>query len=273
MASGMRDGIVSMDMVVSEMLLTLGIAPRATANIPLYRRLVSSPAMPDTVADLGPLSEPNIEYLRRISPSLILMADWQAASLDIIGRIAPVKPLSLQSRTVPALDHTATTLRQLAGLCDSPDAAEDALTSMWAAIERTRTALSGFNRPVFLCRFNRDGRNLAVFGGSAMLGDVLSRIGLRNAFEGRVNALSGGATIPVAQLAKSPDAVIVHFDRGIETDAALARLADSPVWQALPFVRNERVVRIPVIYPTGGACSATRFAQALAATLPGLAHG
>ena len=38
----------------------------------------------------------------------------------------------------------------------------------------------------------RDGRNLAVFGGNGMLSDVLRRLGLTNAYRGRVNALSGG---------------------------------------------------------------------------------
>lgn len=266
-------GLVSMDMVVSEMLLTLGIVPLATANIPLYRRLVSDPPMPGTVADLGPLTEPNLEYLRLLAPSRILMADWQAAGLETLTRIAPLEPLPLFPGKTPALDHTETILRRLGALCQRQDVAESVIAATRDTIDSARATLACFDRPVFLCRFNRDGRNLAVFGGNGMLGDVVRRLGLRNGYEGRVNAASGGASLPLTRLAGNPQAVIVHFDRGAETEAALARLAENPIWQALPAVRQNRVVRIPVIYPTGAMRSASRFARELATHLPGLSNG
>jgi iron complex transport system substrate-binding protein len=266
-------GLVSLEMSITEMLLTLGVTPLATANIALYRRLVAEPAMPPSVADLGPLGEPNPEYLYRLAPRRILVADWQAPGLGALAAIAPIETLPLFPGKTPALQHQETVLRQIAVLCQRSDRADAVIAETGIRLQRARARLSGFGRPVFLCRFNRDGRNLAIFGGNGMLGDVLTRIGLRNAYGGRVNALSGGANIALAQLAAAPDAVIVHFDRGAETEAALRRLDQSPLWHALPPVRAGRLVKIPVIYPTGGPLSAGRFADALAGTLPEIAHG
>lgn len=260
-------------MVISEMLLTLGVVPLATANIPLYQRIVAYPSMPEQVANLGPLNEPNLEYLYSLSPTRILMTDWQAVGLSTLDRIAPITPLSLASNQTPAVDHAETVLRQLGSLCNRDELAGAVIARTRDRIEQSRTTLAGFDRPVFLCRFNRDGRHLAIFGGNGMLGDVLRRLDLRNAYEGRVNAISGGAMIPLSWLADNPDAVIIHFDRGQETAAAMGRLAENPLWHALPSVRKERVLKIPVIYPTGGPQSASRFAQALAETLPEFAHG
>lgn len=266
-------GLVSMDMVISEMLLSLGVVPLATANIPLYRRLVAVPAMPEGVADLGPLNEPNLEFLSMLGPSRILMADWQAAGLEGLARIAPIQTLAMLPRQTPALDHAKALLSELAGSCGRAAVAAAMITQTEAQIDQARSALLGFDRPIYLCRFNRDGRNLAVFGGNGMLSDVLRRLGLTNAYRGRVNALSGGASLPLTRLADTPDAILVHFDRGQETDAALARLAQNPLWQALPAVRGGRMLRIPVIYPTGGLRSASRFARELADGLPELADG
>lgn len=266
-------GLVSLEMAITEMLLTLGVTPLATTNIPLYRRLVTYPEMPASVADLGPFGEPNPEYLHRLAPARILAADWQAPGLGRLAAIAPILALPLYPGKTPALEHQEAVLRQIGDLCLRRDRAEEVIASTQATLERARARLSGINRPVYLCRFNRDGRNLAVFGGNGMLGDVLRRLEIANAYRGRVNALSGGTNIPLASLADAPEAVIVHFDRGAETEAALQRLDQSRLWHALPAVAAGRIARIPVIYPTGGPLSASRLADALAASLPEIAHG
>jgi len=103
-----------------------------------------------------------------------------------------------------------------------------------------------------------------------MIGDVLSRLGLRNAWTGRTNVW-GTVSIGIEQLAGNAEAQLIHFNRGAETERAMRQLAASPLWAALPAVRQGRVIEMPVVYPNGGVASATRFAQQLARVLP--AHG
>ncbi|TCQ98171.1 iron complex transport system substrate-binding protein [Neorhizobium sp. JUb45] len=267
-----RQRLVSLDLLITELLLTLGEVPIAVANIPLYRRLVASPALPDSVEDLGPLNEPNLEFLQRLAPTRVLVADWQAPGLMPLTRIAPVLPIRVFAGRTPALDHCETLLSDLAELTGRQAEAATAIAATAAAIDAARTQLSGFSRPVYICRFNRDGRNIALFGGNGMLGDVAGRLNLRNAYKGRVNG-AGVTNAPLSRLADEPDAVIVHFDRGAETDVALARLEESALWHALPAVRKGRVVRMPVIYPSGGLRSADRFATQIGKQLAKLADG
>jgi ferric hydroxamate transport system substrate-binding protein len=258
--------IVSMDLLLTELLLTLGIQPLAIANVPLFRRLVAEPALSDRVADLGPLNEPSLEYLQVLAPDLLLMADWQTAGLDNLSQITKVMPLQVFARTVPAVAFVQALLRQLGELLGRQEDAETAIAACERAISDARADMRDLRRPVYVCRLNRDGRNAAVFGGNGMIGDTLARLGLRNAFAGRVNA-SGVTTLPLKRLADVPEAIIVHFDRGMETDRALERLAGSPLWNAFPAVREGRVVRMPVIYPNGGVRSVERLATQLASSL------
>lgn len=258
--------IVSMDLLLTELLLTLGIQPVAIANIPLYRRLVAEPVLSDKVADIGPLNEPSLEYLQILKPDLLLMADWQTSGLDNLNRITDVLPLAVFPKNMPAVAFVQSLLRQLADLLGRQKNAETAIAACEQAVANARETLSGLRRPVYVCRFTRDGRNAAVFGGNGMIGDTLARLGLRNAFIGRVNG-SGVASVSLRRLADVPDAIIIHFDRGTETDRALERLADSPLWNAFPAVREGRVIRMPVIYPNGGVRSVERLATQLASGL------
>jgi ferric hydroxamate transport system substrate-binding protein len=264
--------LVSLDLLITELLLTLGEVPVAIANIPLYRRLVASPDLPDSVEDLGPLNEPNLEFLQRLAPKRILVADWQAPGLTPLARIAPVLPIRMFPGKTPALEHCESLLSDMAALTGRQAEAKTAIAATATAIDTARSLLSGFSRPVYICRFNRDGRNIALFGGNGMLGDVAGRLNLRNAYTGRVNG-AGVTNAPLSRLADEPDAVIVHFDRGAETDVALARLEESALWHALPAVREGRVVRMPVIYPSGGLRSADRFATQIGTQLATLADG
>ncbi|MGV8938562.1 MAG: ABC transporter substrate-binding protein [Allorhizobium sp.] len=263
--------IVSMDLLLTELLLTLGIQPVAIANVPLYRRLVAEPALSAKVADLGPLNEPNLEYLQVLAPDLLLMADWQTAGLDNLNRIAKVMPLPVFPGKIPAVAFVQALLRQLGELTGRPEEADAAIAACERALSDARTAIGDPPRPVYVCRFNRDGRNAAVFGGNGMIGDTLARLGLHNAFTGRVNG-SGVTSVSLKRLTDVPEAIIVHFDRGTETDRALERLADSPLWNAFPAVREGRVVRMPVIYPNGGVRSVERLATQLASSLAEVKH-
>lgn len=260
--------IVSMDLLLTELLVTLGQQPVATANVPLYQRLVGDPALDSDVADLGPLNEPNIEYMFSLRPDHILIADWQAPSLDALRKVAPVTAYPVFAGKTPAVDHVQALLRQIAKQTDCSAVADQAINDCERAISAASRSLTGFDRPVYVCRFNRDGRNLAIFGGNGLIGDMLKRLDLQNAFTGRVNA-SGVTSAALNRLTENSEAVIVHFDRGSETDAALERLSQNPIWNAFPAVRAGRVLRMPVIYPNGGVRSAERLAIQLS---EGLSH-
>jgi len=267
--------VATIDLLLTETLLTLGVTPVAVGNIPLYRRLVAEPTLPDGVPDLGPLQEPNLELLQHLRPDLILAPSWAEAGPHGLERIAPVAWLPTFSTEKPAVEHVRNLLLRVAAMTGREAEARAWSDRADAALAEARQALQPWtDRPVYVVRFNEDGRHAAIFGGAGMIGDVLTRMGLRNAWTGRTNVW-GTTSIGIEQLAGNAEARLIHFDRGAETERALRQLAASPLWAALPAVRQGRVIEMPVVYPNGGLASATRFAQQLARVLPthGIANG
>jgi ABC-type Fe3+-hydroxamate transport system substrate-binding protein len=236
---------------------------------------VAEPALPDGVPDLGPLQEPNLELLQQLRPDLILAPSWAEVGRNNLERIAPVAWLPSFSTEKPALDHARDLLMRVAEMTGRDAEARSWSDRADAALDNARHGVEPWtDRPVYVVRFMEDGRHAAIFGGRGMIGDVLSRLGLRNAWTGRTNVW-GTTSIGIEQLAGNAEARLIHFDRGAETERALRQLAASPLWAALPAVRQGRVIEMPVIYPNGGLFSATRFARQLAQVLPaqGTANG
>ena len=266
--AAMSRRIVSLDLFATELTLTLGVAPLAVANVPLYRRLVAEPVLAADTVDLGPVTEPNAELLRTLGPDAILLASWQAGSLGILSRIAPLVTVDSMSRTEPAIANATRQIHALGKLLDRAEEAKRWTQRLQETLAAGRAALDDrAQRPLYVCRFAENGRNVSLFGGNGLISDVLGQLGLRNAWQGRVNA-SGVTSTGIDQLAGEPEARIVHFDRGAETARALAALDGSALWNALPAVRAGRVTMMPVIYPSGGIVSAIRFARQLAESLP-----
>ena len=272
-AAGTGPRVAVIDLQLVEMLLTLGVVPLAVANAPLYRRLVADPPIPAGVADLGPLNEPHLELLQYLKPDLILAAGWQRGSLSRLERVAPVHWIMPSIGSDP-LGHMHSTFTAVARLVGRETAAAGWVARTDEALEAGRAALAGRGLPpVYVARLMEDGRHMAVFGRNGMIGAVVARLELANAWTGRTNAW-GNAAVGIEELAGNPEAGLIHFHRGAESDRALRLLADSPLWNALPAVRAGRVLAVPVVYPAGGPFSAVRLANALAARLSGgLGHG
>lgn len=250
--------VVSLDLMLTEQLLTLGVPPLAVANIPLYARLVAEPALPAGVEDVGPQQEPNRELMQYLQPDLIVGLSWQAFRQQALARIAPVAFLPPPGRAGAPVEGVQDLLAELGRRTGREGEAAAQNARLRTRLAQGRAALDGrVSRPVYLVRFLEDGRHAAVFGTRSLIGDVAARLGLANAWAGRGNA-SGVATLGIADLAEVPEAGLIHFDRGAETARALARLGESPFWQALPLVRAGRVAAMPVIYPSGGVASALR---------------
>ncbi len=252
--------VVSLELQLTEILVSLGAPPVAAADNRLYRRLVGQPELPASVLDLGPIQQPNLEFLQSIAPNLMVLPAWEASgSRATLARVAPVEVLGdLQRR--PPLQTLDMISRRLADIVGRERERAALVAALDAACDRAKAMVS--DQPTLLCRFFEDGRHLAVFGSNSVLGAVAERCGVANAWKGRQNAF-GTALAAVENLASIPEARIVHFHRGAETERAFARLDRSPLWRALPPVARGEVIAMPVVHPNGGLASAARLADQL----------
>jgi iron complex transport system substrate-binding protein len=118
---------------------------------------------------------------------------------------------------------------------------------------------------------NADGRHATLYGRGSLIQAVLERLGLRNAWQGRSNAM-GVTLVGIERLAEAPEALLVCVELPTRL-AELQRLRqDGTLWQALPAVRAGHVLTLPRFFPYGGVASALFLAEQLTHHLEGVGH-
>jgi iron complex transport system substrate-binding protein len=255
--------IVSFEPALTESLLGLGVAPRAVVNAGYYREYVAHPEMPDDVIDLGPSIEPNLEYLQRLAPGLIIGTSWQLEG-TLLGRIAPLRTFDIYTAKAQPYRNASQVMLDLGDLVDRRAQAQDLLEQTDHLLDDLRARLAPISdRPVYIARLNPDGRHLLMFGAKGMYQAVLERLGLRNAYQGRTNAWGGSPAVGIETLLEHPEASLLYYTNPNEAIAAQRRLDNSPIWRALPMIREGRTQALPRFYPSGGLLTAQRLALSI----------
>ncbi len=249
--------VATLDWAILETLLALGADVVAATELVLFRQIAIEPPVPETVADLGLRGTPNFEVLRLARPELIFNSNFYARSNNRLERIAPVDsyPVYVAGQQPYALAEAMT--RGMAGrlgLDPTPliDGTRDGLAAL-----RARVAA---DLPVLPINFG-DPRHFRVFGADSMFGEVLTRLGLANAWR-QPTSYSAMAPIGIETLAQFPEARLAVI--GPEPPDVVEMLDRNPFWRALPQVRAGRVMMLGPVNPFGALPSAARFGRLLA---------
>lgn len=267
-----HERIAVVDWAMFETLLALGIVPVAATELVQFRKIAIEPDVPPQVADLGLRGSPNFEMLRLSDPDLIISSRWFTWVQDSLEQIAPVVSYSIYEPGRPPYapaEQITMALGERIGRIAQARAYVDASALELAQVRRHVTDKTA--RPIFLINLG-DARHFRVFGSDSMFGDVLQRLGFRNAWP-KPTSYAATAPMPLEALAEAPDAWIVIISP-VPPDAR-STLSDSPLWRALPAVREKRVVTLPPVNPFGALPAARRFARMLAGALsaPGAQNG
>ncbi|WP_250528154.1 ABC transporter substrate-binding protein [Caballeronia sp. GAWG2-1] len=255
--------IVVLNWELTETLLALGRAP---VGIPLpvwYGNTIAVPPLPSDVADIGLLYQPNFDALLALAPDLLIVTPAHAGLLAPLRRIAPTLTLGAYMTDANPYASLCAETRVMADAFDARARAD----ALFASTERVMSDIAARvprGRPVIVADVI-DERHLRVYGAGSLFNDVLAKIGLSNAATARVrwttNAM-GSTVVPLPRLLEAADADIA-LTRPLAPDIRAA-LTASPLWRALPAVREKRVAVLPVIAPYGGLISMQRFATAMA---------
>ncbi|EJC70778.1 ABC-type Fe3+-hydroxamate transport system, periplasmic component [Rhizobium leguminosarum bv. viciae WSM1455] len=262
-AEGLR--VATLDWALLETLLAIGADVVAATELRQFREVAVTPDVPATTADLGLRGTPNFEVLRFARPDLIFNSNFYAWADERMRGVAPVEshaiykpgesPFALAEQATLAIGERL----QLA-------VARQLTEELAARLDRYRALLAaGDGRPVIPINLG-DARHFRVFGSDSMFGEVLKRVGLTNAWRAQTS-YSAAAPVGIEILASMADAWIVMIPP--QPADALATLATSSFWNALPAVREKRVLMLGSINPYGALPAAGRFADLLA---EGLQH-
>nr|WP_094101645.1 Fe(3+)-hydroxamate ABC transporter substrate-binding protein FhuD [Lonsdalea iberica] len=254
--------IVALEWQPLELLMALGVTPLGIADKHNYQRWVKSPTLPDRVVDVGLRTEPNLELLAQLRPSLLLYADGFGPAPAQMARIAPGMGFSFINGDGGPLESARRSLRALGERLDLRSAAEQHLALFSRFIEQARIKLQAYpHRPLLLFTV-MDARHVLILGRNSLFQSVMDELGIDNAWQGETNAW-GSIIVGMERLATlSAEVDALCFDHG--NGALMAEVEANPLWQALPFVRHQRWQRVEPIWFYGGTLSAMRFCETLA---------
>lgn len=266
-AAGRMLRVVVLDWGLAAQVLALGVTPVGVSRPFWYRLLSGTPAMPDAVVDVGLLFQPNFEVVQALRPDLIVITPTHGALAASLARIAP---LFVAPKPQPHEDGYRLALRRARALGDAlgrPAETAQLLAETEAHLLAVKDRLAQHNvtqRPIYLMS-PIDTRLTNVFGRESVFGGTMAAVGLTNAWR-RPSDTEGMAQIDYTQLGAdtTASAMLMGARPGL-----LGMLGQSPLWQALPFVRGGRVGQLPVMLPTGGTPTAVKLADALSVALTG----
>ena len=259
--------IVALEWLPVELMLALGVTPYGVADIPNYRMWVNEPVLPDSVIDVGLRTEPNLELLTQMKPSMLVWSAGYGPSPKILARIAPGRSFAFSDGKQP-LEQARRSLLEMAELLNKQDVAHRHLAEFDAYIDslKPRFASRG-ERPVLIMSL-LDPRHMLVFGPNCLFQEILDRLGVKNAWQGETN-FWGSTVVGIDRLAAYKDVDVLCFYHGNAAD--MRQLAATPLWQAMPFVRANRVQNVPAVWFYGATLSAMNFARILDNALGGKA--
>lgn len=260
-APGQR--IVSLDYGLASTLLSLGLPPIAISDLADWDKWVVEPAMPKSVVDIGSSFEVNFEILVALKPDIILTTPYLDELLPKLQSVAKVVRLEIFVPNIgPILPAAIAATRKLAAELGRQDEGEEFLTRSDAFFETCRRRLAGKKvPPVALVNF-MDARHARIYSSPGLFHNALERIGVRNAWT-RESNYWGFETIGIEDLSKvtDPEAHLVAFDP-VPPDV-LPKLAQSPLWNELPFAAPGRLSVLPPALMFGMVNEAVRFAGLL----------
>lgn len=252
--------IIALEWLPLELLMALGITPMAAADLVNYQIWVNEPTLPPGVIDIGLRTEPNLEYMAQLKPSLILYSAGYGPAPERLARIAPGLGFSFNDASGKPLDVARRSLLQLGETLGMTQQATQHLNFFDSYIETMRPRFDGRRqRPVLLMSF-LDTRHALVVGKHSLFDQVMTLLGLRNAWQKETN-FWGTAVVGIEQLATIRGAEVLcleHNDRPV-----IERATSTALWQAMPFIREGHFKVIPAVWLYGATLSGMHLVRVL----------
>lgn len=257
--------VVALSWAVVEQLVELDVPLLAVADPEGYALWVVQPALDPGVENVGRRDEPNVERIAELRPDVIVISDDQAELAPVLERIAPVVHFTLFSLDHDNAEATRTSYLELARLFDREALARERLAGLDAQLADLRGRVEshfGADLPKVTAISLMDQARVRVHGGNSTSEAALLALGLKPAFPQPATTW-GFVQKRVEQLGAIEDGIILN----IEPFRAADQLFPSPLWRAMPFVRERRFASVKPRWTFGGAFSIGYLAEAFTEAL------
>uniref|UniRef100_UPI00356B75CD iron-siderophore ABC transporter substrate-binding protein n=1 Tax=Vibrio parahaemolyticus TaxID=670 RepID=UPI00356B75CD len=260
--------VVVLNWDILEQVLALDIEPIAAPNLPGYRQWVVNPYAPESIEDIGTRAEPNLEKIASLKPDVILAASPQQDLIPLLRQIAPVVYLPNFSQNEAAAQTAIKHFRTLGALFDKQELAEQKLAKLNDSFKQLRDKIrQHYSAPldVLVMRFSTPNSVLLPTENSTT-DYVVEQLGLTNPI--KVSARAWGIKQDRINRLQNLEQSYVLYVQPFPQES---KLNSSPLWQAMPFVKKQRVNSVRAVWAYGGAMSLQYMAEAITDSLIELA--
>ena len=249
-------------------LLTLCVTPVGAASIKDYATYVQAETLPDDVADVGERGEPDLDAIYATNPDLIIV-EANSPDDELLAKLDEGDVPVLATRgtdTSGQIDNMKEVFSLIAEATGRTERADQVLAEfdehLASAKEEVTDSQLETTDFVFFDGWIESG-NVVIrpYGEGAMFTELGEQLGLTGAWDDDADATSGsGGVDPEYGLAQTDiegltavgDANLIYANDGTE-DSYVNELVKSPIWNALPAVKEGRAFEFPAgIWGAGG---------------------
>lgn len=260
--------VVALEWGEAEMLVSLGVMPVGVADVKGYGTWVTAEKLDPGVRDVGTRAEPSVDSILALGPDLVVMEETRSSPLVAqLERYVPV----LVAKGSDARDNLArmrTDLTMIAQAVGRTDRARELLAGFDAALAEGQRKIAGVGGGSFVMADGwQEGSTISIrpFGEGSLVSQVAIRLGLRNAWTGKVDEVWGLGQTDVEGLTTITDPQVRFLYNASDNDDVFAGgLKDNAIWRSLPFVQSGRVHRLTDgIWTFGGPKSCEQYLNEL----------
>ncbi|MEW9551350.1 ABC transporter substrate-binding protein [Nonomuraea sp. NPDC050783] len=262
--------VVSLEWAETEMLASLGVMPVGAADVKGYGVWDTAAKLDASVKDVGTRQEPSVDSISALQPDLVVMeAERDSALVAQLEKFVPVL-VTKGSDGTDNFKRLRDDLTMIATAVGRTDQATKLLTDLDAALadgKEKLAAAGAAGKPFAMADGWKQGSTISVrlFGKGSLVSDVAERLGLKNAWTGKVDEQWGLGTTDVEGLTALKDPETRFFYNASDGEDVFADgLASNAIWKSLPFVKKQQVTKLPPgIWTFGGPLSCRQYAEAL----------
>lgn len=259
--------IATLDYAVAATLIETGGALAAVAEAADWDKWMGAPALPAGVVNLGSAWEVNFELLAELKPDLIITTPFLDALLPNLQEIAPCLRIAVfDGSGDPVLPKAIAETRRMGDYLGAAPAIGTFLSRAERLFEDCRARLAALQDRDVLLFYLIDDRHAYVYGAPGLYQGALDRLGLENAWTSPCNYWGFAMTGLEGLGAAAKDGTHAILFEPTPRDV-MAKIGQSPIWQALPFNRNGRLSILPPALAYGMVVEAARFATLLTSAL------
>ncbi|HEX4817569.1 MAG TPA: iron-siderophore ABC transporter substrate-binding protein [Nonomuraea sp.] len=262
--------VVSLEWGETEMLASLGVMPVGVADVKGFATWNTAVTLDASVQDVGNRQEPSVDSISALQPDLVVMEAARDSAL--VGQLEKFVPV-IVAKGSDAKDNFArlrADLDMIATAVGKTDVATKLMSDLDAALAAGKekiAAAGAAGKPFVMADGWKQGSTISIrtFGQGSLVSDVAARLGLKNAWTGKVDELWGLGTTDVEGLTglKDPD-LRFFYNASDGQDVFAGGLAGNAIWKSLPFVEKGQVTKLPDgIWTFGGPLSCKQYADAL----------